>query len=87
MDSVKRVEEKNKVHSTSAGVRGQRGVIEDVGMTLRGGASGARIGKSVMRICRDTMSYNHCLRDKIHEPRRFVRTRSWGASTKPTILW
>ena len=52
MDSVKIVDEKNSVHRTSAGVKGQIGVIDVAESVSRMGDSGASIGNSVMMICK-----------------------------------
>ena len=51
MDSVYIVEEKNRVHRTIAGVKGQIGVMEDRDSGGRRGDSAAKIGKRVMITC------------------------------------
>lgn len=47
MDSLKSVDEKKSVHSTSAGAKGSKDVQEASEEDARAGDSGARIGNSV----------------------------------------
>ena len=85
---MKRVEEKNSVHRTRAGVRG-RSAVHAVSDSVMGGDSGAKIGKNVIIICIN----DPLLPDALHVgedsslPRTSVHRENWDVSTTPTGPW